>query len=110
MTNLLWGRGASSDDLRALDAKAFRTLSGNIPTHQVARSRLPIGLMDLLADATDIVASKSEAKRAIAGNAIAVNKEKIGDVEASLTVSDLLHDRYLMIENGKKNRYLIIVE
>jgi tyrosyl-tRNA synthetase len=107
VTNLLWGRGATADDLRALDAKAFHTLAGNIPTYDLDKSTLPAGLMDVLADHTDIVNSKSEAKRAIQGNAIAINKEKTTDVDAELSAGDLLHDRYVLIENGKKNRYLL---
>lgn len=107
VTNLLWGRGSTAEDLRALDAKAFRTLSGNIPTFPLAVKELPMSLLDLLATATDITASKSEAKRAVQGNAIAVNKEKVTDDEAEITQHDLLHGRYLLVENGKKNRYLI---
>jgi tyrosyl-tRNA synthetase len=53
------------------------------------------------------VNSKSEAKRAIQGNAIAINKEKTTDVDAQLGRDNLLHDRYILIENGKKNRYLL---
>jgi tyrosyl-tRNA synthetase len=107
VTQLLWGRGATADDLRALDATAFRTLAGNIPTYELGRSVLPAGLTDVLADRTDIVKSKSEARRAIQGNAIAVNKEKTTNVDAELTTDDLLHGRYVLIENGKKNRYLL---
>ncbi|MGB3801518.1 MAG: tyrosine--tRNA ligase [Lewinella sp.] len=110
VTNLLWGRGATPEDLRALDVKAFRSLSGNIPTFTVSRSVLPVALLDLLSDHSDVTASKSEARRAVQGNAIAINKSKIADPDATVTVSDLLHDRYLMVENGKKKRYLFAVE
>ena len=109
VTNLLWGRGSTAEDLLALDAKAFRTLSGNIPTFPVPAGELPMPLLDLLSTATEITASKSEAKRAVQGNAIAVNKDKVTNAEAEVTVDDLLHGRYLLIENGKKNRYLIDV-
>lgn len=108
VTNLLWNRGATVDDLKALDTKAFRALSGNIPTYQLPAKTLPLQLLDLLAEQTDITKSKSEAKRAVQGNAISVNKEKISDPEQNITMTDLLHGRYLMIENGKKNRYLIV--
>ncbi len=110
VTNLLWGRGATADDLRALDARAFRTLSGNIPTHRIDRSVLPAGLIEVLSEHSDVVASKSEARRAIQGNAIAVNKVKIADAEATVRAEELLHDRYLLVENGKKNRFLFIFE
>ncbi len=108
VTNLLWGRGATADDLRALDARAFTALSGNIPTHRVDRTLLPVGLMELLAEHSDVVASKSEARRAIQGNAIAVNKEKVTDVDGMVGTDYLLHDRYLLLENGKKNRFLYV--
>ncbi|MCP9236426.1 tyrosine--tRNA ligase [Lewinella sp. JB7] len=109
VTNLLYGRGATAEDLRALDARALRSLSGNIPTYEIDRSRLPGGIMDLLAEHTDIVSSKSEAKRAVQGNAISVNKEKVTDADAVVSEGDLLHDRFLLLENGKKKRYLLIL-
>ncbi len=109
VTNLLWGRGSSPEDLRALDAKAFRALSGNIPTFEIDRALLPVSLIDLLSEHSEVTSSKSEARRAIQGNAIAVNKAKVADADAVVGEADLLHDRYLMIENGKKKRYLFLV-
>ncbi|MTB51878.1 tyrosine--tRNA ligase [Lewinella sp. W8] len=112
VTNLLYGRSATAEDLRALDAKTLGSLGGNIPTFEVSPEALAAApsLIDFLSELTSIVNSKSEAKRAIQGNAISVNKEKVTDEAATLTSSDLLHDRYLMIENGKKRRYLIVVK
>ena len=107
VTELLYGRGATAEDLRSLDAKTLASLGGNIPTFRLDRSQLPFQIQELLAEYTDIVASKSEAKRAVQGNAISLNKEKIEDTEATITASDLLHDRFLMVENGKKRRYLV---
>ncbi|MBB4079308.1 tyrosyl-tRNA synthetase [Lewinella aquimaris] len=107
VTNLLYGRGATAEDLRALDVRAFRSLSGNIPTYELDLSLLPAGIMDLLADHTDIVSSKSEAKRAVQGNAISVNKEKVSEPDAAVTPEMLLHGRYLLVENGKKKRFLL---
>ncbi len=109
VTNLLWGRGATPEDLRALDARAFQALSGNIPTFELEAGLLPLPLLDLLSEHSEVTASKSEARRAVQGNAIALNKEKISDPEATVTEGDLLHGRYLMVENGKKKRYLFSV-
>ena len=110
VTNLLWGRGATAEDLRALDMRAFRALSGNIPTFTLERSVLPTGLLELLAEHSEVASSKSEAKRAVQGNAIAINKDKVGDVDRQVGADDLLHGRYLLVENGKKKRYLFEVE
>ena len=106
VTNLLWGRGATPEDLRELEPKAFAALSGNIPTYSLAQDLLPVALLDLLSAHADITASKSEARRAVTGNAIAVNKEKVSDPDNVVGTADLLHGRYLMVENGKKKRYL----
>lgn len=110
VTNLLYGKGAA-DDLRALDAKTLAFLGGTLPTFSVCAEVLAASptLVDFLAD-TEILASKSEAKRAIQGNAISINKEKVADENATVSTSDLLHGKYLMVENGKKKRYLVVVE
>ncbi|WP_020571405.1 tyrosine--tRNA ligase [Neolewinella persica] len=109
VTNLLYGK-AAAEDLRALDAKTLAFLGGTLPTHAFAKAPLANGvnLMDFLAD-SGILASKSEAKRAIEGNAISINKEKVTSLEATVTLYDLLHDRYMMVENGKKKRYIVEV-
>ena len=54
-----------------------------------------------------ICSSKSEARRAVESNAISLNKDKITDIGIALTPSNLLHDRFVMIENGKKNKFVI---
>lgn len=52
-------------------------------------------------------ASKGEVRRAIANNAISINKHKTTSPDQRITGSDLLHGKYLLVENGKKNKYLI---
>ena len=106
VTNLLWGRGATAEDLRALDQKAFATLRGNIPTFELAAATLPVDLLTLLSEVGEVVSSKSEARRAVQGNAIALNKAKVADPDRRVSVNDFLHQRYLLVENGRKNRYL----
>ncbi|MBC6992918.1 tyrosine--tRNA ligase [Neolewinella lacunae] len=110
VTNLLYGRGATADDLRALDAQALGSLAGEIPTIKLTAAALDdqTTLLDFLAE-HGVAASKSEAKRALQGNAIAINKEKVSDPEATLSAADLLHERFMLVENGKKNRFLVVV-
>ena len=110
VTDVFYGRGTTPEELAALDAKTIEGLRGEIQDFVVARSVLAASptLIDLLAEHTQIVASKSEARRAIEGGAIAVNKVKVGDTNAEVMPSELLHDRFLLVENGKKRRYLIV--
>ena len=112
VTNLLYGRGATAEDLRALDARTLGSLGGDIPTFTLDGELLATAppLVDLLSEHTDITASKSEARRAIQGNAISLNKEKVTDPDATVGAELLLHGKYLMVENGKKRRYLLVSE
>jgi len=110
VTNLLYGK-AAAEDLRALDAKTLAFLGDTLPKHAFDKAPLTEGvnLMDFLAE-SGILASKSEAKRAIDGNAISINKEKVTSLEATISLNDLLHDRFMMVENGKKKRFIVEVE
>ncbi|PHI18168.1 tyrosine--tRNA ligase [Lewinellaceae bacterium SD302] len=112
VTNILYGRGATPEDLAELDAPTLLSLDGKIDTFRVPLASFVAGspIIDFLADDTEALASKSEAKRAIKGNAISINKEKITSEEKSVTTGDLLHDKFLLLENGKKRKYLVIAE
>jgi tyrosyl-tRNA synthetase len=111
VTDLLFGKG-DGDILRGLDTDALETIAEEIPSFKVSKSDIEngMGILDLLAEKTTISPSKSEARKAIQNNAISVNKVKISKHEAVVSASDLLHDTYIMVENGKKNKYLLVVE
>ena len=66
-----------------------------------------ISIVDLLTAHSDICQSNGDARRAIKNNAISVNKVKINSHEAKITASDLIHNSYMMVENGKKNKYIL---
>jgi tyrosyl-tRNA synthetase len=57
-----------------------------------------------------ILESRSEAKRAIQANTISINKQKVADLGVIVNPADLLHGKFLMVDNGKKNKYLVVVE
>ncbi|MEZ5059611.1 MAG: tyrosine--tRNA ligase, partial [Saprospiraceae bacterium] len=65
-------------------------------------------ITDLMTDLTNMLPSKGEARRAIQGNAVSVNKEKVSGIEDPITTDHLLHGKYIMVENGKKNKFLIV--
>jgi len=111
VTELLFNRKAGKETLMELRAQDLATVAEEIPSFQIRRELLADGvnIVDFLADNTGIVGSKGDARRAIKGNAIAVNKEKVTSNEATLNLDILLHDRYIMVENGKKNKYLVTV-
>ena len=111
VSELLFGRATTPAQLRALSARDLGTVAAEIPTATLPASALAEGLplVELLCDHSALVASRSEARRAISGNAVSVNRDKIADPDARLTTADLLHGRYVLLENGKKNKLLVDV-
>ncbi|MEL6972193.1 MAG: tyrosine--tRNA ligase [Bacteroidota bacterium] len=112
VSTLLFNKKASAEDLRSLDSSSLETVAAEIPSFKVAKGALANGvsLIDLMAEHTSIVPSKSEARRAIKGNAVSVNKVKAGSDDAQVTSEDLLHGRFVMVENGKKNKFMVVAE
>jgi tyrosyl-tRNA synthetase len=112
VSKLLFDPKADAETLRSLGAVTLAEVSEEIPAPKMPLSALQNGLniLDFLSETTGILESRSEAKRAIQANTISVNKVKIADLGVVITPADLLHGKFLMVENGKKNKYLVVVE
>jgi len=112
VSELLFNRNAGRDALLQLGIRDLKTVAGEIPEFRIAREDFAkgINIVDLLAEKTQIVASKGEARRAIKGNAISVNKNKISSHEVTVNHETLLYGRYIMVENGKKNKFMIFAK
>ena len=95
--------------LRTMSADALRTVAREVTSYEVPRSALDSGLTitDLMATQTEMCASNGDVRRAIKGNAVSINKEKVTSHEAPVTTAQLLHDRFILVENGKKNKYIV---
>lgn len=112
VTELLFSRQASKEHLLGLKDSELAAVAAEIPSFSIDKNALAngINIVDLLAEHTEIVASKGDARRAIKGNAISVNRDKVDGHEAMIGHEALLHGRYLMVENGKKNKYIVIAK
>lgn len=109
VSELLFNRKADRSFLEQINSKQWKAVADEIPSHQVSKTVLSAGInvVDFLAETTSIVGSKGDARRAIKGNAISINKVKVSDFEAVIDQQLLLHGQYLMVENGKKNKFLV---
>ena len=109
VSELLFGRKASVEQLQAMNPQQLAIIAEEIPSVRLPASLLQSGLalVELLADHCQMQSSRSEARRSISSNAISVNKLKIADLEHHVQSSDLLHQRYLMIEVGKKDKRIV---
>jgi tyrosyl-tRNA synthetase len=83
-----------------------------VPNYQVnlADMQAGINVLDLLAAQTAVFASKGEAKKMIQGGGTAINKTKIASPEATYAAEDLINNKFLVVQKGKKNYFLIIAE
>lgn len=112
VSELLFNRNADKEMLMSLEERELAAVAQEIPSFPVDRSALANGvnIVDLLAEQTQVVGSKGDARRAIKGNAISVNKDKVNDHDAVINHEALLRGKYLMVENGKKNKYMLVAE
>jgi tyrosyl-tRNA synthetase len=109
VSEILFNKKASAEQLQSLSERELATIAQEIPSFRIERTKIEEGLniVELIANETQIVQSNGDARRAIKANALAVNKEKINSHEAVISSKSLLRDKYLMVENGKKNKFIV---
>lgn len=110
-SQILFGN-ATSDALKRLDEDTLLSVFEGVPQYEISRTDLENGIhiVDLLSDKTMIMSSKGEARRALKNNAIAINKEKVQDAELMVDPDYLIDGKYILLQSGKKNYYLLIVK
>ncbi|MDE5957874.1 MAG: tyrosine--tRNA ligase, partial [Muribaculaceae bacterium] len=98
--------------LMRLDEKTLLDIFEGVPTFTIAKADLEAGipLLDFLATATKVFASKGEARKMVQGNGVSLNKEKVSDPAMTVDSSYLIADRYILVQRGKKNYFLVIAE
>ncbi|MDG1260598.1 MAG: tyrosine--tRNA ligase [Flavobacteriales bacterium] len=109
-SSLLFGK-SSKEDLLKVSIEDLLAVFEGVPQATVSKADLAEGIdvIEALGSKTNFLSSNGEARRALKENAVQVNKEKVG-MDARLTASDLLLDRVILLQKGKKNFYLLIVE
>ena len=108
-SQILFGK-ATADDLRSLDERTFLSVFDGVPQYSLSRSLFPCDIIETLAVTTDVFPSKGECRKMIQGGGVSVNKEKISDAAMQLTENQLLDDKYILIQRGKKNYYILKFE
>jgi len=108
-SEILFGN-ASTEALAALNEKQLLQVMEGVPTAEISREQIEAGydLISLLAD-TGVTPSKGEAKKLLAASGVAINKEKIAPEKTAVGTADLLQNKYLLLQKGKKNYFLVRV-
>lgn len=109
-SEILFGK-STSEDLKSLDKKTFLEVFEGVPQAVVSRSDLKDGLdmVAALAAKTGFLGSNGEAIRELRQNSISVNREKV-DAEYRISEADLIKDSFVLLQRGKKNYYVLVVE
>jgi tyrosyl-tRNA synthetase len=111
-SNILFGN-STTEELQSLDEETLLSVFEGVPQIKISKSELEATttVTDLLSTSVNntIFSSKGEARKMIAGGGVYINKSKVEDANAK-PVFQLLQNRYLLAQKGKKNYYLIVVE
>ncbi|HRI01266.1 MAG TPA: tyrosine--tRNA ligase [Saprospiraceae bacterium] len=109
VTDILFNKNLSSDKLKEMNEDVFKLCCQEIPSYSLPFESIRQGvpILNLLAEQSQICSSKSQARRAIQGNAIQINKDKISDAEMIISADHFIHEKYLLVENGKKNKFIL---
>lgn len=107
-SQILFGNSTSAD-LKQLDETSFLAVFEGVPQSQISRNELQDDFLEILSTKTEFLKSKGEARRAIEQNSISVNKDKVGEY-FSLSEENLINGKYILLQRGKKNYFVLIVD
>ncbi|MBD5338873.1 MAG: tyrosine--tRNA ligase [Muribaculaceae bacterium] len=102
----------AGEALMKLDEQTLLDIFEGVPTFSISKAELEAGipLLELLAGKTAIFPSKGEARKMVQGNGVSINKEKVTDPQMTVNADSLIAGRYMLVQRGKKNYYLLIVD
>ena len=108
-SQILFGR-STTEDLIQLDEDTFLEVFEGVPQAEISKSEFESGIemINLLASDTGFLKSNGEARRALAENSIAVNKNKV-DENYAIAEKDLIDEKYILLQRGKKNYFVLKV-
>lgn len=105
-SQILFGQ-STAEDLVSLDEELFLQVFDGVPQKELSKEEV-IGsnIVDLISEKSGFLKSKGEAKRELTGNAISVNKTKVGE-DFSVSENDLIDGKFLLLQKGKKNYFIV---
>lgn len=110
-SNILFGN-STSEALKHLDEQTLLDVFNGVPQFEVSREELGAGVkaIELFTEKAPIFPSKGEMRKLVQSGGISVNKEKLADQDLVIDSSSLLNGKYLLVQRGKKNYYLLIAK
>ncbi len=107
-SEILFGN-AANEKLKTLSEEMFLDVMEGVPHADIHKNVFSQGLniLELLAEKTNFFPSKGEARKMIQAGGVSINKKKADDINLKLSTDDLLNNKYLLLQKGKKNYFLV---
>ena len=103
---ILFGN-ATSEALKKLDERTFLSVFEGVPQFDLSKDKLGGNVLDLLAVDSKVFPSKGECRKMIQANGLSINKEKYADINGALTAEYLINGKYILVQKGKKNYFIL---
>ncbi len=109
-SNILFGT-STANDLSSISEGDFLSIFEGVPQSSIKKEELDkgMGIIDFGVAIAKAFSSNGEARRMINNNGVSINKQKI-NLEKRITSADLIHEKYILLQKGKKNYYLISID
>ncbi len=108
-SGILFGKG-TTESLKKIREDVFLAVFEGVPQFEVPSAELDLDVLELLAVETAVFPSKGEARRMVTGGGVSLNKQKITSPDQRIKKENFINQKYLLIQKGKKNYYLIKVK
>lgn len=109
-SSILFGGGAEA--LKAADEQTILEVFEGVPQFEIAKADLATGVTfaALCTEKAALFPSKGELRRLIQGGGVSLNGAKVADADHGVSTADLISDKFLLVQKGKKNYFLIIAK
>ena len=108
-SNILFGK-STKESLLKLDEQTLLDIFEGVPQYEIGRDQLDQPAVEIFTQAAAVFASKGEMRKLVQGGGVSLNKEKLTAFDRQVTADDLIDGKYLLVQRGKKNYYLVIVK
>jgi tyrosyl-tRNA synthetase len=108
-SNILFGKG-TKETLQKFDEDTLLSIFEGVPHFDINKDALGQPAVDIFTQSAPVFASKGEMRKLVQGGGVSLNKEKLQAFDTVITAEDLIDGKYLLVQKGKKNYYLLTVK
>ena len=108
-SNILFGK-STKESLMKLDEQTLLDIFEGVPQFEISRDKLGLQAIELFTTEAAVFASKGEMRKLVQGGGVSLNKDKLTAFDRAITADDLIDGKYLLVQRGKKNYYLVTVK